>query len=194
MNLKQFLEYRTNCPFCEQLLFTSFAYRITTSNLTKDYLILTKRKYIEYDKVFYDVNYFLNLTENIFHINFNKRRNKVISNSILEELNIIHKNRFNDITNQDRIHNISMNCESCRRYNIISNDFTFDCNNYKLIGTDVYSINREYFYFSNLSLVNDRNSKNSLIRFKNQIIKTDLINFVSEEETYNKLKTLILFS
>jgi hypothetical protein len=218
VTLKEWMNYRKNCPFCESPLIT--------------YLHSGKRQSIRYEEnrmvvVFpltakgktttdYKVGYSFGLIDSSFCIEFYDK------NLIRYETEtpLFLKKRFEELHKNLGNYKFYKNCGSCQKYNYISSLFTLD---FKSCTLKTISVRSEYFGFIQnygggkdnrfrvYKLLNYYDIGESYINYHitsnvidargdhmNPVISTHLqlplIPFVSEEATLQRIKNLIIFS
>ncbi len=203
MNIKDFIEYKDTCYFCNsklELIF--FSKRRQAINYANDNIV-----------VLMDLNPKLGINSVKFSFNFDRNTNKFIVNfydknyqklykipvSILKSF----KNYFN---NFDRLQ-LYKSCNKCKNYNYHSNSFKIDFKN-RTIGD--LSIKNEFY--KSIKIINDKSkiyeihnnyftNESSIMvywdhsRFNNEyFIKTNIISINNKIDIQYKLDALILFS
>lgn len=205
MNIKEFIHFTDNCPFCREQLKTFF---------------LSKRKQVSYindnnANVFFDlnslnkkepsykVNIIFNLLNNNFLVNFYSKDYIEYSSKI--NINVLSK--FKKFINNIKGCQIYRSCEKCLQYSYCSNNFDFDFKSTNIgtlyIKNEIFSVaknfNDGYKYYS---LHNNYHTSKSIIisefesvsNKKDIYLTTDLIKIKDGENFVSKIDKLIIFS
>ena len=194
MNIKQFLEYKDNCPICSEQLKTAFFYRKKQLIKKEDNNLL----------VFFDLNslkrlkgkfkvcFCINTNDNSFFVDFYDDNLNKIENGAPSFL----IKRLKDMLNNMSENRIYKYC-ACDNYMYSSNHFKIDLNSNKIndlnVNFESFHIiaNKEYFlcnkYDENKSYIySDKSLKN--------VIKTSILKFSNKKDMADKLNKIIIFS
>jgi len=209
MNLQEFISHRKHCPICDEPLKIFFH-------------SIKKQQYIEYNNICefqftmrglkknqetLEVGFVINTITNDFHIEFytsRKRLDNKINLSILD--------RFKEFYENLTAFKVHLYCDGCFKYSLISKPLELNFDSKQISSIE---INTEYFgLFDKKQSIIYRltnyveENKSKLVYFKNDefaaeisqncshypVLELPLINFVSLQETFNRLNRLIVFS
>jgi len=152
----------------------------------------------------YEVGYSINPNDNSFFMEFYSRNGKRFETIPLSLIDMFKE--FNQNLSSYRLYK---HCNSCKEYTYESNKFLVDLQKQNFgdlfINVECFVMNKDDKVFG---LVNNYNREKSILtvgkrgidletwNFSNHeyVIETALINFVSKEETLNRLNKLLLFS
>ena len=219
MNLKDFLNYRTECPICQsQLVITFHSQKRQAIKYEGTKLVIVfYMDAITKNTNSYQVGYYIDTITNDFYIDFFARRN----NEKLDlSVPVSVLNRFKDMNENLSSYCIYKNCKNCRNYHYSSDYFLI---NLKTCNIGDLSISKEYFGLIQLigmddgykayKLVNYYNNNTSLLvygkinseqysqYYKEGIaaidmqnsIKTGIINFSNTKDIVDRLNKLLIF-
>ena len=196
MNVKNILDYRTNCPICNKNLKIAFFHK--------------KKQTIKYDNerivIFFDLNslkrsvkkykvaYSIDMNDNSFYIDFYDEYYNKIEHQAPKFL----IKRFKDMLNNNFNGQIYKYCQE-DHYNYSSNKFIIDL---KRKNIDTLKVYFEYFKLLNndckneYELYNFYENNESYIYGKNKekyISKTSIIKFSNKQDMLNRINKLVLF-
>lgn len=215
MNLRDFLNYRNNCPICDkQLKFIFHSKRRQKINYIDDRIVITfPMDSIKKNERSYLISFAIDPVKNSFFIDFASEQGEKFDNI---PLSIVKK--FLSFNANLGAYAFYKQCD-CGRYTYGSNYFNLDLKNRKFPDT---SIQKEVFtlilaqfnddgyktckllnnYETNKSILDFWKSKPSVLdgntiyydELKSDILVTNLIKFVSIEETVARINKLLVFS
>jgi hypothetical protein len=209
MNLQSFINYRNICPLCSSELTLCFhSKKKQKHEIDQDrFIVKFEMGSITKNNLTYVVGYSFSLHDDSVLIEFYNKQGIKIENITLDLLK-----KFNEFNTNLGIYTFYKYCSKCNNYNYTSNIFLLD--------RSIHNVNiflrREYFCFfspwketyKRYQLVNDYEYDISFLgcfdsdfigdtRYKSSdsdMMKLNLIKFVSKEETFTRIKKLILFS
>lgn len=211
MNLQDFLSYRDVCPLCSSPLSFAFhskkkqQHRLINNNslLIKFYLGSIKKNYRQYQ-----IGYFINQMDNSFSIEFYDKKDNQ-----LEQIPITLLRQFSEFNQNLGKYKMYRYCNVCKDYDYESNNFQIDLQNGNLgdlsVRAECFNIIKDEKIV--YGLINNYETNKSILtvgrHFKSEddygdicsfnsefVIETNLIKFVSKEETMKRLSKLIIFS
>jgi hypothetical protein len=211
MNVKEFLESRKNCPFCDTPLITSFNGGRNTIRLSDDKLVaIYTMKAMKNSQPDYRVGYSFSLKDNSFCIEFYTEwdTNNMVPKHLLDKFDSYSANRGGR-------HCITRKCSFCHRYVMSSNFFDL---NYETCLVEDLKISFEMYAMSIptddgykiITLANHpplystirwwRSQSDDVVlntaysfKYSEKKIST-IIPFISKEETTERLNKLITFA
>jgi hypothetical protein len=218
MNIKEFISYKTICPFCDstlKLCFLSKRKQILFNNENTITVIFDLNPINKSQKL-YRAGFNFNIINNTFYIEFYNKSLSKIEDSIPTHL----INRLKDLLNNISDYQIYKTCNKCDKYNYSSNVFKIDLRS-RNIGnlslhseffeviqpiTDGYKIyelynrhdeNHSFILYKKSKFENKKLSivgSNGLIASDGNYIKTNLIKISDTTKLSDKLSKIITFS
>lgn len=216
MNVETFLNHKKVCPLCGELLSTTFhSKRRQKIRYENDRLIVIfDMPSLNKSDVFYKACFSIGMKNNDFYIDFYDKNDNILLNYNSTSA----LSRFLSFSYNLKDYKIYRSCCSCYNYLYSSNRFSLDFKN-STIGDlscstehfglssnnqDGYKIYRlANFYEENKSvLFYDKMCNDVFDDVKNQLllidlsgcVSTKLIDFVSKDETINRISKLLIFS
>lgn len=182
-SLKEFIDYKSNCPICNGLLNLSFFFKSKSKiNIQYDELVidvpfsgfpLTKNRYS------YTAKYYINPITNTFSIHFldkNKQQYNLIYFSIIEKY-------FKFLESQANAIKFYKECTVCRKYNYSSNPLFI---NHKSCKIENISVATEYLCLSDLKSNNDFINIYKLFNYYTSN-KSIIMNDLSTKSEYDRM-------
>jgi hypothetical protein len=220
MNLQQFIDYRKNCPICDQQLKLVFHSKKRQSHRYEDgrLIFLFDLLPLKKKQQHYKVGYSFGLEDNSYYIEFFTKDGKRFDDEAPDFL----IERFKELDKNLLAYRFFKYCPNCSCYNYFSNNFLL-----KKIYTRSLDVETEYIGMSQpivnkykiYKLLNNYTDGVSSLIFgrhwakeiarddsggtamihspagsKLEIMQTAIIKFVSKEETMQRLNKLIVFS
>lgn len=214
MNVSEFLQTKTNCPFCNEKLIIGFSDKKPSIKYKDNrFHIMFDMKGITRSQKNYKVGYSLSLEDNSFYVEL-FRNDGVIFNEMVP-VSIL--NTFKGFHNNTSINYFfDKKCKQCNKYSLITDYCVFD------FGTQLINdIKIEYEEFIFVTPINDeykiivmcnyydtaistlyywRDPKSDHIKNyytfpnKRSMVKLPLIPFISAKETLDRLNGLLMYA
>lgn len=208
MNLKDFINYRDACPFCNSKLVLTFRARKQSVKVEDDWVKFRyDLKPLKRGQHLFKVEYCFNMKNNDFYIEF---YNSVCE--VLETVSLSIIKRFIEFHKHGADLFFGKECRYCKSYFYNSNNLTLVYKEFKVGNLEIYcediwfisnNMNKQIglhnFYLSNKSevhIINISDPKGDLSfpDLSSSKIEIPLVPFISKEETLKRLENLILFS
>lgn len=143
MNLQEFLNYRKNCPFCdEKLHFYLYSSKFQEHRYEEGRIIVTSRlNSLKKHQIDYKMGHSFGLNDKSWYIEFYTQDDKRFE--VDSPLHL--RNRFKELDGNLQGYWFYKKCSKCDRYHYYSNKFIFD---YKLCSTGELNISDEYYGFA----------------------------------------------
>jgi len=220
MNLKEFIDYRKNCPLCDTQLKLALHSKKQQSHRYEDnrLLFLFNLNALNKKQKHYKVGYSFGLEDGSYYIEFYTYKEKRFDGETPDFL----RERFKELDKNLLAYRFLKYCSRCSCYNYSSNNFL-------LKNTSIGSLNIEMEYVGMIqpvgnkykiykllnnytdgvsSLIYGRHWSEAIARddsggtamihspagYKLEMMQTSIIKFISKEETMRRLNKLIIFS
>jgi hypothetical protein len=211
MNLKEFINHRHICPFCDFPLNLSFHSKKWQNIKYEDdrLVIMFRMDGLKRNQKDFKVTYSFGLNDNSWFINFFSKEEKLI-----EEAPNYLRERFREMNKNLSLYRFYKSCANCNKFNYSSNYFDL---NFKTANLGKLEIVWEDFRFfkpnpnggyKGYQLINKPNLNETVICYGAcstndfppnypmgfQDITIPLIKFTSKDETLERIQKLIVFS
>lgn len=195
MNLREFIDYKSHCPLCNEQLTLLFHSNKKQCHVIEDngfsFLFNIKSFPQNKGKTFH-VAYSFNYDSDVFYIQF---YNKDLYLKDYIPLSLI--NRFKEYDHNNTPYKLIKKCQSCENYYYCSNEFELnDIIDFSVFSEEftisknnkIYRIHNNYFNNKTILCIgaSHKERPNSLI--------FDLIQFTTPAETFDRIEKLIIFS
>lgn len=210
MKLREFLNYRKECPVCQTSLITSFHSQKKQKSRYEDdrYLVLFDLNPLKSGSAKYKVGYSFGLDDNSLYVEFYTQQETRYQNETPFHL----INKFKELDANLKTYKIYKHCTKCQRYSYSTDHFKLD---YKACSIGEVSVNSEHIImvqpindgFKIYKLLNYYNSKETWLSYGKSktdydlttldlpnVLQTSTIAFTSHDETMNRISKLIIFS
>lgn len=216
MNLREFLDYRTVCPICNNNSLNVLFHSNKKQKIRREsnrFLAVFEMRGKNNKQKSYEVGYSIDEITNQFCIELYNDKIRIENLHLLDLLK-----RVREMNNNHGSFRVIKRCTNCNRYDYESNSFHFDYKNYSIGDLSIAS---EFFGLCKPKekLYKIYRLYNDYINYKSTIVagfgssasyaevsalfptnsnynelQTSIINFVSTEDTYERINKLILFS
>lgn len=214
MKLREFFEYRKECPICQTLLVTSFHSQRKQKTRYEDgrYLALFDLNALKKGSPNYKVGYSFGLEDNSWYVEFYTKDELRFHNET--QLHLMDK--FKALDANLKNYKIYKHCTKCKRYNYSTEYFKLDYKNASIgdisvntefivmlqpIADDTYKVYKMLNYYNtNKTWLNygKYSTDNMVIDDRTMelpnMIQTGMIPFTSHDETMQRVSKLITFS
>lgn len=209
MNLREFLEYRKQCPLCDSKLDAVYLFNRTrfVSNIDGEVQVTIKLDPLSRMQKTYNVTYCLGLDSNLFKVEFSNKD----SVRYQDKIDIFLHERLKDLNKNMKGYSFLQVCNDCRNYHYVSSKFNLESTMSTYPSIDIHY--EQFTLIQSLSgskakifrLTNYESQSELMIReeyhvfgetntAKFETLMLPLIPFVSKEQTLERLKNLLIFS